>query len=222
MSETLVRPFEPEDLEFFGAITASISHELKNVATIINESAGLLHDLSVGAESGRRPLDPSRIKKMSADIARNVERMVAIMNRMNRFAHSVDEPKRSVDLMQVVGDTVALATRFASVRGVELRLIAGNEPLMVQTYVFGMHRALFTGVQHVVEDVEGVMPAEVCVSKEGHEAVVSMHRGEWVGNEGIAIRRESLTRVMQVLGGGVEFTEDLKGRKGVTLRVPAE
>ena len=31
-------------LQFFGKMTASISHEIKNVMAIINESAGLLDD----------------------------------------------------------------------------------------------------------------------------------------------------------------------------------
>ena len=34
-------------LQFFGKMTASISHEIKNVLAIINENAGLLEDLAL-------------------------------------------------------------------------------------------------------------------------------------------------------------------------------
>jgi hypothetical protein len=42
-------------------MTASISHEIKNVMAIINESAGLLEDYSLMAEKGM-PIDPERLK----------------------------------------------------------------------------------------------------------------------------------------------------------------
>ena len=53
-------------LQFFSQISASISHELKNVLGIINENAGLLEDLTLMAERGV-PLDPVRLKAMTVD-----------------------------------------------------------------------------------------------------------------------------------------------------------
>jgi signal transduction histidine kinase len=222
MTDGHTRAFEPEDLAFFGAITAGISHELKNVATIINESAGLLNDLSLGAESGRRPLDPSRIKKMSSDISRNVDRAVAILNRMNRFAHSVDEPRRPADLKDILDDTVELAKRFSSVRGVDLQATLPEHAVPVNTYVFGMHRALFTALQLIVLDVDGVLPAQVSLSKQGTSACVRMHRGAWVASDEAATRRQALARLMGVLGGEVRWEADDTGRQGLVLHVPAD
>ena len=220
MTEQPTRVFEPEDLVFFGAVTASISHELKNVSTIINESAGLLHDLSLGAEAGRRPLDPTRIKKMSEDIARNIERSVGILNRMNRFAHSVDEPRRNVDLRELLLDTVELARRFCSVHGVELRTTAPPEAVPVTTYVFGMHRALFMAIQATVLDVQGVLPTEISLSREGDMALVGLRRGDWVPGEQGTARRSSLERLVAALGGQVSW-DDAGGRPKLELRVPA-
>ena len=48
-------------LQFFGRISASISHELKNVLAIINENAGLLEDLTSMADRGK-PIDSARLK----------------------------------------------------------------------------------------------------------------------------------------------------------------
>jgi len=202
MSEEL-RQFEPEDLQFFGEITAAISHEVKNVVTIINESAGLLSVLSVGEESGRRPLDPARIKRMSADMARNVERAVTIINRMNRFAHSVDEPKTRLDLAAVVGDTVALASRFASVRGVDLELQPPAAPVLIDSYAFGLHRAHFIALQMCVLDAQGPHPVQVSISLEGQLANVSVRRGPFVVTPEFENRHRALTKIMNALDATV-------------------
>ena len=52
------------DLQFFGAVGAPISHEMKNVLAILNESAGLLGDFSRMAATGRR----SRISLASSSL----------------------------------------------------------------------------------------------------------------------------------------------------------
>ncbi len=48
-------------LQFFGEMSASISHEIKNVLAIVNENAGLLEDLTLMADRGK-PIDPARLK----------------------------------------------------------------------------------------------------------------------------------------------------------------
>ena len=46
---------EEAGLRFFGMMTASVSHEIKNVLAIINENAGLMSDLTqMMMKSGRR------------------------------------------------------------------------------------------------------------------------------------------------------------------------
>ena len=57
----------PEGFRFFGKMSASISHEIKNALAIINENAGLLEDLTLLAEQGR-PTDPERLKKLAGSI----------------------------------------------------------------------------------------------------------------------------------------------------------
>ena len=50
------------ELSFFGTISASVSHELNNVLSIINEYAGLLDDL-VTADKKGIPFENEKIKK---------------------------------------------------------------------------------------------------------------------------------------------------------------
>ena len=108
-------------LQFFGMMSASISHEIKNVMAIINENAGLLEDLTVMAEKGM-PIDPQRLRTQASRIMKQIRRGDDIIKSMNRFAHSVDEPWRQVELNDTLGLMCTLSGRFASMRGVTLEL----------------------------------------------------------------------------------------------------
>ena len=122
-------------LQFFGQISASISHELKNVLGIINENAGLLEDLTLMADRGV-PLDPVRLKAMAQGIKKQVGRADAIIGNMNRFAHSADQSIATVDLAQTIELAMAVTARFAVMRGVALDLQLPENPVALQTAPF--------------------------------------------------------------------------------------
>ncbi|MEJ2223013.1 MAG: sensor histidine kinase, partial [Desulfobacterales bacterium] len=106
--------------QFFGKMTASISHEIKNVMAIINENAGLLEDLALLAERGAA-IEPQRLINMSGTVMKQVGRADAILKNMNRLAHSIDESIKTIDLNNILELLVALSDRFASMRGVDLQ-----------------------------------------------------------------------------------------------------
>jgi C4-dicarboxylate-specific signal transduction histidine kinase len=108
-------------LQFFGKMSASISHEIKNVMAIINENAGLLDDLTVMAEKGM-PIDSERLRTQASRIMKQIRRGDEIIKGMNRLAHSVDQPWRQADLNDTLALMCALSGRFASMRGVTLEL----------------------------------------------------------------------------------------------------
>jgi C4-dicarboxylate-specific signal transduction histidine kinase len=119
-------------LQFFGKISASISHELKNVLAIVNENAGLLEDLTLMADRGR-PIDPARLKMMAAAVKRQVGRADEILKNMNRFAHSIDQTTTTVNLDQTIGLFIALTARFVAMRGVRVDLHLPASPLTIPT-----------------------------------------------------------------------------------------
>ncbi len=123
------------DLQFFGQISASISHELKNVLAIINENAGLLEDLTLMAEQGV-PLDPARLNAMADGIKKQIGRAAAIIGNMNRFAHSADHSMTSVDLAQTIELAIAITARFAAMQGVKIDLQLPDHPVTIQTGPF--------------------------------------------------------------------------------------
>ncbi len=119
-------------LQFFGRISASISHELKNVLAIVNENAGLLDDFTLMADRGN-PIDPARLKIMAAAVKRQVGRADEIIKNMNRFAHSIDQTTSTVDLEQMFELFIALTARFAAMQGVRVDLKLPASPLKIAT-----------------------------------------------------------------------------------------
>jgi C4-dicarboxylate-specific signal transduction histidine kinase len=122
-------------LQFFGRISASISHEIKNVLAIINENAGLLEDLTLMADRGQ-PIDPARLKIMAAAVQKQIGRADNILKNMNRFAHSIDETVADVDLNQTIEQFITLTERFVAMQGVKVDLRLPASSLTIPTAPF--------------------------------------------------------------------------------------
>ncbi len=122
-------------LQFYGKTAASLSHEMKNALAIINEHAGLLEDFARMAEAGT-PMDPGRLKSLAGKVLKQIRRADGIVTTMNRFAHSVDEPIKDVDLGEIVEFVVTLSRRLASMRGVTLEPKRVTSPIRITTNPF--------------------------------------------------------------------------------------
>lgn len=129
-------------LQFFGKMSASISHEIKNVLAIINENAGLLEDLTVMAGRGL-PVDPERLKTQAGRIIKQIRRGDDIVKGMNRFAHSVDDPLRQADLHDTLGFMCTLSGRFASMRGITLELEPPSTQVPITTNPFFLQNLIW-------------------------------------------------------------------------------
>jgi C4-dicarboxylate-specific signal transduction histidine kinase len=124
-----------EGFHFFGKMSASISHEIKNALAIINEKAGLLEDFTVLAGQGR-PLDPERVKSLAGEIMKQIQRADGLVKRMNRFAHSTDDPLKMINLGETLELITSIAGRLASMREAQVELILPDHPVMVVTNPF--------------------------------------------------------------------------------------
>lgn len=128
-------PIGQAGLQYFGRTAASVSHELKNALAIIRENAGLLNDYLLMADKGM-PVDPMRFKTVAARIEGQVARADGIIKNMNRFAHSIDDPLKSVDLQEILALFVQLSLREASMRQVSLSVAQADTPAMIRTAPF--------------------------------------------------------------------------------------
>lgn len=138
--------FGYDSLAFFGKVNASISHELKNVMAIISETAGLLGDLSGLAATGK-PVDPDLLTSSTDSIVEEIQRGFTTIRQMNRFAHSVDTPVGSVDLMEIL-DLVRNLSGYLSFAGkTNLHTAEGAAP-MALTCPFLLQAIIYQAVVH--------------------------------------------------------------------------
>jgi signal transduction histidine kinase len=137
-------------LQYFGKMTASISHEIKNVLAIMNENAGLMEDLVLMANKGR-PLEPERLATLAGKIISQIQRADGIILNMNTFAHSVDEPLKHIDMGDTLGLVIALSKRFASMRGVTLELTPFPDPIRVTTNQFLLENIIWLCLDYAMD-----------------------------------------------------------------------
>jgi C4-dicarboxylate-specific signal transduction histidine kinase len=138
-----------EGFHFFGKMSASISHEIKNALAIINEKAGLLEDFTVLAGQGR-PIDPERLKSLAGDIMKQIQRADGLVKRMNRFAHSTDDPFKMIDLGETLELITSIAQRLASMREAQVDLILPGHPVMVGVNPFLLEHLIWSCLEFLL------------------------------------------------------------------------
>jgi C4-dicarboxylate-specific signal transduction histidine kinase len=129
-------------VQFFGIISASISHDIKNVLAVLNENAGLIEDLVLMAEKGAS-FNQERVKSLASSIKKQIQRADRIAKNMNRFAHSVDEPLSNIDVCDTLELIVALSGRLADMRGVKLEPLYTTERIHITTNPFFLENLLW-------------------------------------------------------------------------------
>jgi signal transduction histidine kinase len=124
-----------EALQFFGKMSASISHEIKNVLAVVNENAGLIQDYISMHERGM-PIDLEQLKSVSQMITKQVQRADTIMRNMSKFAHSTDQLIKMESVNDILDVVTNLASRFAKMREITLEKIPSDEPIKIKTNPF--------------------------------------------------------------------------------------
>lgn len=150
-------------IRFFGRVTASISHEIKNVLAIINENAGLLEDLLLMYEKGGN-LDTDRIKNLAGRVRDQVKRGDGIIKNMNQFAHSVDHLIEQVDLNELLSLMVRLAQRPASMSGANIESKAQSSQIVIWTNTFLLENLIWACLDLALNSE--LCPSEIILAPE--------------------------------------------------------
>jgi len=176
---------EVAGIQFFGKMSASISHEIKNVLAVINENAGLLEDICCMADRGK-PGDIARLKKIAGDVKDQVRRADRIVTAMSRFAHSADEPSTETNLGELTALLGLLAMRFAAMRGVEIKTLAPSDPVLVTTFPFGLLNLLWTCLDCAMTAAGSGKMVEIVAAKTTEGGLVRFRRLEQLSAASIA------------------------------------
>jgi C4-dicarboxylate-specific signal transduction histidine kinase len=126
-----------EGVLFFGGVSAGLSHELSNVLNIINELAGLQHDISAAAAEGG-DARIARIADLADRIKAQISRGEEINRRLHRFAHSVDNAEATFDLRELLALLAYLEARQARLSEVELTVRAPDSELQLRGDPFAL------------------------------------------------------------------------------------
>ena len=209
------RPLTAEKLAFFGAISASLSHELKNVLATINEYSGLLDDLSHAARSGRK-LEPERLEKICAKIGAQVGRGEKLLGGLNRFSHSVDEPRAKVDLVALVRDITTLCQRFASLRQVTLETRFPDAGQPVTTDPFACQHAIYLCIDMALAAASQARHLTVLLDTDGGPPRIIIESADPFERGLAPVRAELLDAVLSQCGARASWTAE-PGRDRVAL-----
>ncbi|MBC2710231.1 MAG: sensor histidine kinase [Desulfosarcina sp.] len=139
-----------EGVRFFGEMSASISHEIKNVLAIINENAGLLQDMVLLTEKGM-PLSPERLSGLAQSVARQVARGDRIIKGMNRFAHSADYPTEAVDVGELIHFISNLAARLIAMKGETPQIEVPATPVTAVTNRFFLGNLVWACLRRTID-----------------------------------------------------------------------
>lgn len=133
-------------MRFFGRMSASATHEIKNTLAIINESAGLLEDLSRMARTNP-PLSTARVTDISQRVARQVKRADLVVRKLNRFSHSFDRETQVTDLEETVCFVLDLASRLIEMQGVSVKVVPALSRMMVDTNLFYLENMIWKAIE---------------------------------------------------------------------------
>ena len=209
-----------EELAFFAKIGADITHEMRNVLSIVGENAGLLDD-QLALARGRKVPDPEKLKKVATRIDRQVKKGIEVMERFSRFAHAADEQRASVDLTAFVKDVTVLVQRHVRHLGGSLTTALPDQPLPITTHPFSLQRALFCCLQMVWQCADKSGPVSIELSNQETSAVLTVSGAAVPGSDGLSYRISELSVVVNDLEASVDTSSE-DGVLSLILTLPVQ
>jgi signal transduction histidine kinase len=173
-------PVADEGLRFFGAMTASITHEIKNILSVVNETAGLLTDLSALARQGR-PLDLQRVDALAGKVLVQVERANQVVRRLNRFSHSIDTPLGEIELGDLLVFVKAMSDRLAAMQGLTLAVDTDKEPVKITSSPFLLQNLLWLCLETAMKAAGKAATVTLSASSDSNTATLCFSGLEALG-----------------------------------------
>lgn len=137
---------------FLATMTASATHEVRNVLAIIKESAGLIEDMTrLFAKNGM--LDNEKVFRAVGRIEAQVRRGADLLTNLNRLSHALDSDLATVDLNTEVEQVAFLSQRFARNRGHQIIVHPTEGGVRTSVHPLHLHMALFSAMECCIEEL---------------------------------------------------------------------
>ncbi len=130
---------------FFGKMSASATHEIKNTLAIINENIGLMDDLSLMSRDGMISIE--QVSSVSKNIKKQVKRSNSILQRLNKFSHSVDLSNQMIDIEKTIRFTLDLASRLIDMYQVSVEVNPAPFSMNIRSNPFLLENMIWKAVE---------------------------------------------------------------------------
>ncbi len=207
------------EMAFLRKIAASMTHEIKNTFAIILESSGLLSDIITLSQEGSFP-HKEKFQRVLGNINQQVNRGVDITTRLNQFAHSMDEPKVSINVPALLEQVILLMRRLAKRRGIELKAVSEGD-LSLMSDPFRLLLVLGSVIDHLADSLEsgGEIVLQSQDAPSGAAILLEMQGTKKPGWEGaLANLFSSLQEILEALQAKLAITSP-PAREGVVLTI---
>ncbi|MBW1642410.1 MAG: HAMP domain-containing histidine kinase [Deltaproteobacteria bacterium] len=138
-----------DEIEFFGKITAGITHELKNVLAVIKETSGLMGDL-MDLTDTKSFQHKERFQKSLSTIQKQIENGVTLLTHLNKFAHATDKEKAEIDLHETVQEMTVLCGRYARLKNITLKAHPTDTIMTFPTCQVSLQMILFSCIEYCI------------------------------------------------------------------------
>jgi C4-dicarboxylate-specific signal transduction histidine kinase len=159
------------EIALIGKITASVTHEFKNVLATIRETSGLMEDLLALSRETSFP-HRKKFAKILTIIHKQVVRGMETSGRLNKFAHSLNEPESRVELNEVLDQLAFLVQHLASFKSIQLTIHPIEPPLTILTSPFRFQLILMACLEYCRECADGARMIILQSRKAGKEIAV--------------------------------------------------
>jgi signal transduction histidine kinase len=148
---------------FFGKIAASATHEIQNVLAIIKENAGLMEDILLINHSGDLSDIEEKLGQCIKSIKNQGYRGVGLTSELNSFAHTTDNTRISVNILELTKKLISITERLFRQKGVEISIIESGKPYSVIIDPLFFQMVAFSCIEHLVENFETDAPVAISI-----------------------------------------------------------
>jgi C4-dicarboxylate-specific signal transduction histidine kinase len=212
---------EDRGAAFVAQVTAGTTHEIRNILAIVKESAGLIEDL-IFAFKKRGSLDQDKLTRSLQRIDAQVARGTELLANLNRFAHSLDRARDSIDVNQEIQQIVSLCQFRARPKRHVLEVQPAGQNLTVEVAPFRFQMSLFAAVGCCLEQLPEGSTVSISADRRDDRPTVEF-TGQGGDEATLPVPTEArgwspLVEIADGIGASVELTESAYGFR---IRLPA-
>ncbi|MFC1821877.1 hypothetical protein ACFL9T_04160 [Thermodesulfobacteriota bacterium] len=213
---------EHREIALIGRLIAGMTHEMKNVLTIIKTSNGLMQDIMSLSKKASLPHEDKFLSALTK-IQKHVNRGVDMMTEFNRFAHIMDKEYESVEANEFVKLVAFLNQRSAREKQVKLIAETTETEISIVTVPVRLLLALITCVDQFLEqamanDIIALRPVQDD-GKVSFQFAVNREPLDPIGQKSSIAGLEDMAPFLEALSGEL-LALDSPGVMGFSLVLP--